>query len=123
MKVVGWLSLFGVGLGVGLTVGLGAPARAQTGPYGGPPVVAPPPAVPDSAITADIHAKLEQIRLLRQAQVTIATKDGVVTLVGTIPSEFARTQALDAARAVPGVVRVDDKLRLDVSSPQAPSRN
>jgi len=123
MKVVGRLSLFGVGLGVGLAVGLGGPAQAQTGAYGPPVVPNVQPAVPDESITSNIHAKLEQIRLLRQAQVTIATKDGIVTLVGTVPSEFARSQALDAARGTPGVVRVDDQLRLDISSPQAPSRN
>jgi hypothetical protein len=123
MKRVGWMSLLGA---VGLTVALGGAARAEAEPYGGAPAVPPnaqQPVLPDASITADVQAKLEQIRVLRQAQVTIATKDGVVTLVGTIPNEFARTQALDAARATPGVVRVDDKLRLDVSSPQAPSRN
>ena len=123
MKVVGWMGLFGVGLGVGLAVGLGGSARAQM--YEAPPVVAPnaQPGVSDASITSDVQAKLEQIRVLRQAQVTIVSKGGVVTLVGTIPSEFARTQALDAARATPGVLRVDDKLRLDSSSPQAPSQN
>jgi hyperosmotically inducible protein len=122
MKVVGWMSLWGA---VGLAVGLSGPARAQSSAYGGSPPVAPnvQPAVSDASITADIHAKLEQSRLLRHAQVTIATQDGVVTLVGTIPSEFARTQALATARGTPGVVRVDDQLRLDISSPQAPSRN
>jgi hyperosmotically inducible protein len=91
----------------------GAPAQAY----------APQPAVPDQSITADIHAKLQNIKLLRNAQVTIATKDGVVTLAGTVASDFARDQALDAARSTPGVMRIDDQLRLDISSPQAPTRN
>ena len=77
----------------------------------------------DAMITAVIQAKLESIKLLRQAQVTIATTNGVVTLVGTVPSDFARVQALDAVRGTPGVTRVDDHLRLDVSSPEAPTRN
>jgi osmotically-inducible protein OsmY len=81
------------------------------------------PAMSDVTITADIKARLLKIVLLRNAQVTIATTSGVVTLTGMVQSQTAREQAVDAARATPGVVRVDDMLRLDVSSPQAPSRN
>jgi osmotically-inducible protein OsmY len=66
---------------------------------------------------------MEEMKLLHRAQVTIATQDGVVTLTGTVPNDFARDQALEAARSTPGVVRLNDQLRLDISSPSAPTRN
>jgi osmotically-inducible protein OsmY len=61
--------------------------------------------------------------MLRNAQITIASTNGVVTLVGMVSSQTAHEQAMQVARATPGVVRVDDMLRLDISSPQAPTRN
>jgi hypothetical protein len=133
MKSVGRMSFWGtVAIGaigivgiVGLTAGLGGVAHAQA--YGTPPTatVEPnvQPAVTDASITADIHGKMEQMKLLRRAQVTIATQDGVVTLTGTVPNDFARDQALEAVRSTPGVLRVNDQLRLDISSPSAPTRN
>jgi hyperosmotically inducible protein len=110
---------------MGLTLGLAGAARAQA--YATPPAgtVEPnvQPAVTDASITANIHAKMEEMKLLHRAQVTIATQDGVVTLTGTVPNDFARDQALEAARSTPGVVRLNDQLRLDISSPSAPTRN
>jgi hyperosmotically inducible protein len=111
---------------VGLMVAAGGPAAAQGYPPAAPVVVAQAgaqPAMSDVNITADIKARMEQNVLLRRAQLTIATTNGVVTLSGMVPSQTAKEQAVEAAKATPGVVRVDDMLRLDVSSPQAPSQN
>jgi len=128
MKTFGRMSLWGVGV-VAVVMGLGAAPARGAEPYAPPMAVepnaqpAPAPAMTDAAITSTIQAKMEQSVLLRKAQITVATRDGVVTLVGTIPSNFARDEALDAVRSTPGVVRFDDHLRLDISSPQAPTRN
>jgi hyperosmotically inducible periplasmic protein len=124
MKSVRRMSSWGaVGLAIGLA-GSGGAARAQAYAPAAPPVTAgAQPAVTDASVTADIHAKLEQNKLLRNAQVTIATKEGVVTISGTVPSDFARDQVMETVRSTPGVVRVDDQLRLDISSPSAPTRN
>jgi len=78
--------------------------------------------VADSQIVADIQAKLQGNKLLRQAQVVVASKDGEVTLSGMLPSSFARDQILDAVRSTPGVVKYNDQMQLDVASPQAPTR-
>ena len=122
MKSVGRLSFLGAVVAVLGMVGL---VRAQAQPYQAPAPVQPAarPMVSDEAITADLQARLEQIQLLRKAQVTIATKEGVVTLTGTVPNMFAKDKAVEAARATPGVVQINDQLRLDISSPQAPTRN
>jgi hyperosmotically inducible protein len=114
---------------VGVMVGAMVPsaARAET-PYGATGGVAraesqPAVAVSDENITADIRARMLENVMLRSAQVTIASTNGVVTLVGMVSSQTAKEQAVQTARATPGVVRVDDMLRLDISSPQAPTRN
>jgi hyperosmotically inducible protein len=126
MKTFGRMSLWSAGV-VAVAMGLGAAPARGAEPYAPPmavePNTQPAPAMTDAAITSTIQAKMEESVLLRKAQITIATKDGVVTLVGTIPSNFARDEALDAVRSTPGVVRFDDHLRLDIASPQAPTRN
>jgi len=123
MKGMARMSLWGV---FGLTLAGVGPAAAQSAPP--PPTVAmaaaeTQPAITDESITSVVKAKLESIKLLRHAQVIVATENGVVTLVGIVPNDFARVQAVDAARNTVGVVRVDDQLRMDISSPQAPTRN
>jgi hypothetical protein len=82
-----------------------------------------PVVVSDDAITQGIQQRLADDKLLRHAQVTVSSVSGVVTLVGTVPSTFARDNVLEAARATPGVVRIDDQLRLNISSPEAPTWN
>ena len=115
------LAAFGV---VGLSVGTASLAFAAA-PYAG---TTPEPqeqqrVVTDASITSDIKAKLEASKLLRHADVNIVTENGIVTLIGVVPSDFARAQAIDLAKQTPGVVRVDDMLRLNIASPEAPSRN
>ena len=115
---------------VGLALGAAAPALAQVPP---PPVMAmaveaeaqpqPAVAITDATITRDIKAKLEASKLLRFVQVTIASTNGKVTLVGTVATQFARDEILEAARSTPGVVIIDDQLRFDISSPSAPARS
>src|SRR5262245_8050006 len=100
---------------VGLMVGAIVPsaARAET-PYGSTGGVAraeAQPAVSDETITAEIKAKLLENVLLRSAQITISSTNGKVTLSGMVPSDMARTQALEAVRSTPGVRIVDDMLR------------
>lgn len=105
---------------VGLLAGVSGHAAAQVQPPSRPVVVE---TVPDETITANIKAKLLENVLMRQAQVTIFTLNGKVTLSGTVPSDMARTEALEAAKTTPGVRIVDDMLRLPVNSPQAPMQN
>jgi hyperosmotically inducible protein len=120
MKVFWRMSLVGtVGLAT-LCGGIGGQTRPVAAAVA---VEASEQANVDALITAVIKAKLESDRLLRHAVVTIATKDGVVTLSGSVPTDFAHAKAMAAARGTPGVVMIDDQLRLDVSSPNAPSQD
>jgi hyperosmotically inducible protein len=116
---------------VGVVGGLGGGAAfAQAQPPAGTVVVVDPnqtpppqPALTDASITSDVKARLETSKMLRHADIDIQTAAGVVTLIGLVPSEFARDQAVELAKSTPGVVRVDNMLRLNISSPEAPSRN
>jgi len=74
-------------------------------------------------VTTNVRAGLEGDRLLRGSVITVATSDnGVVTLVGSVPSVTAQREAGAIAEGTPGVVQVTNMLRLDISSPQAPAR-
>jgi hyperosmotically inducible protein len=62
----------------------------------------------DAAISVDVRAKVEEVAPTGRIQV--ATRHGVVTLSGVVDTELEKSQALEAARAVPGVERVEDRL-------------
>jgi osmotically-inducible protein OsmY len=81
-------------------------------------------AVSDGAITTKIKAQLFANTDLRQADISVTTNNGVVTLSGTVPSAELRQLAVDLARHTGGVVRVDDQLRVagQKSPPLAPTR-
>jgi osmotically-inducible protein OsmY len=74
----------------------------------------------DQMITAQATDRLHQAGLFRQAEIGVETKDGLVTLEGTVPSNFARSQSVELARSIPGVVGVENHLRLITGSPEAP---
>ena len=108
-------------------LGAVAPAVAQTPPPPTKGEVTPgevvPPAISDAGITASITARLENLIMLRNAQLTISTTHRVVTLVGMVPTDFARQEALQVARTTAGVIMIDDQMRLAVGSPSAPLQN
>ena len=81
-------------------------------------------AVSDGAITTKLKAQFLANTDLRQADISVTTNNGVVTLTGTVPSAELRQLAVDLARHTGGVVRVDDQLRVAnaKSPPMAPTR-
>ena len=109
---------------VGSVFGAVAPALAQSPP---PPVVVveaeAQPVITDQAITASIKARLQDNKMLQNAQVTFFSTNGIVTVVGMVPSSFAYDDVMEAVRSTPGVLRVDDQLRINVASPSAPQQH
>src|SRR5437762_9588182 len=100
MSVMGRMSYLVV---AGLMLGAIAPAVAEESPpqpTKSEPNPAPvvPPTITDAGITASITTRLEELIMLRNAQMTISTKNRVVTLVGMVPTDFAHQQALQVAR-------------------------
>jgi osmotically-inducible protein OsmY len=73
-------------------------------------------------VTTNVRSALAGDKLLKGAVITVATsQNGVVTLVGSVPNVTAKSEAKELARGTPGVLEVNDMLRLDISSPNAPA--
>jgi hyperosmotically inducible protein len=76
--------------------------------------------VADDVITTNIQGQYLATTELRHVNVSVTTRNGVVTLTGTVPSSDLRRQAADMARHTGGVVRVDDQMRVIGSTPGDP---
>src|SRR6185436_10945402 len=71
----------------------------------------------DSRIEASAKKTYMYRTHLKDDNITIAAKDGVVTLTGTVTAESHKTLAQDTVEGLPGVKRVDN--RLDVNGEKA----
>jgi osmotically-inducible protein OsmY len=68
----------------------------------------------DDVIVENVRAALERDpRIAHAAEIAVGEREGMVTLRGTVSSPHQRRTAVDIARSVPGVGRVDDGLRID----------
>jgi hyperosmotically inducible periplasmic protein len=72
-------------------------------------------AVDDAAITTAIKAKLIGDSSVSGTKIHVDTKDGVVTLQGTVKSEDEKSKAVQIARDTKGVQRVEDQLTVQSS--------
>lgn len=64
----------------------------------------------DATITAKINAALVADDQLKALKIDVDTKDGKVVLTGTAPDAGSRDRATTMAKAVEGVVDVDNRL-------------
>lgn len=64
----------------------------------------------DDAITTELKAKMFSDPSLKQANLNITTKDGVVTLAGEVPDDAARLAAYKLASETKGVSKVNDEM-------------
>jgi osmotically-inducible protein OsmY len=65
-------------------------------------------------ILENIRAALERDpRIAHAAEIAVGEREGIVTLRGTVSSPHQRRSAVDIAKSVPGVRRVDDGLPID----------
>ena len=70
--------------------------------------------VDDGAIKASVKAKLAaDVRLSTLTNIEVNSTDGVVTLAGKVRSDEERRMAGDVARAVDGVVKVNNNLQVE----------
>ncbi len=67
-------------------------------------------AVTDSTITARLKTEMLAEEQLRS--VHVETNNAVVSLTGTVPTSAARDRAVDLARSMGGVYRVEDNLKV-----------
>jgi len=115
-------SWFAAAAGLVATVALPAaaqpPDRAVT--QGSLAAEGQPTTNPDGIIVTDIRTKFEDDPVLKRSRINIVSQNGVVTLTGGAPTGIARDRAVQYARETAGVFRVDNLIRLDVTSPEAP---
>jgi hypothetical protein len=69
----------------------------------------------DQTLTNEIQSKLYSDATTKPANVTVAAKDGVVTLGGSVASPDVELQAMKIANATPGVKSVTDQIKVDPS--------
>jgi hyperosmotically inducible protein len=67
-------------------------------------------AVDDASITAKVKSAIMAEPGLKSTDITVDTKDAVVTLTGTVPSAPLKDRAKEIASNVAGVKSVQDNL-------------
>lgn len=94
-----------------------APAAQSAAPI--KPVPAAPPAAPvagapdpDTALAKKVKSVLETTRGVTGQQIDVTVKGGAVTLWGTVADPKEQALAVEAAKAVPGVKAVENKLAI-----------
>ena len=106
------ISLFAVAVMVVATVAPSAWAQSSVGDK-----------VDDAMITTAVKAKLTTDRLKNAVKVNVDTKDGVVTLKGTVSTEEQRVEAERLARDTKGVKDVvTTDLKVDGSPAASPRK-
>jgi osmotically-inducible protein OsmY len=66
----------------------------------------------DAAISTSVQARFYQDDTVRGREIDVSTQDGVVTLEGSVENEAAKRRAVELARGVDGVTRVNDELQV-----------
>ena len=66
----------------------------------------------DGWITTRVHARFVDEALLKDSNISVETKDHVVTLTGTVMAQAGRTRATTVARGTEGVRRVVNRLSI-----------
>ena len=75
----------------------------------------------DTAITTKVKAKLTTDKVKNLVKVHVETKDGVVNLAGTVPTEADKAEAERLARATDGVKDVQNNLTVAGGTTSSPS--
>jgi len=70
----------------------------------------------DSQLQADVIAELKWEPLLREAEIGVSVKEGIVTLTGTVDGYAKKVEAEDAVKRVVGVNAVVEKIQVKYGS-------
>jgi osmotically-inducible protein OsmY len=71
----------------------------------------------DMELTTAVQASLYADEAIRGQDIDVTVANGVATLSGDVTSQQAEQQALNAARSVDGITRVEDQLAIRIESP------
>ena len=94
-----------------------APAPKAAAPAAPAPTAQPAPAAatapdPDKDLARKVKAALEAVQGVAGQQIDVTAKSGAVTLWGTVADPKEQAMAVEAAKAVPGVKAVENKLAI-----------
>lgn len=78
--------------------------------------------VDDASLTTSVKEKLGKTPSLKDADITVAVKEGVVTLTGKIKSAGLKGVATNVAKSVKGVKKVDNQLAAEAGIKKAPAK-
>jgi len=70
----------------------------------------------DSQLQQDVIAELKWEPLLREAEIGVSAKDGIITLTGTVDGYAKKSEAEDAVKKVAGVKAVVEKIEVKYPS-------
>lgn len=87
-----------------------APKTAATAPATAAAAANPAAADPDKALARKVKATLDTTQGVPGQQIDVTVKGGAVTLWGTVGDPVEQAKAVEAAKSVPGVKTVDNKL-------------
>jgi BON domain/YMGG-like Gly-zipper len=74
----------------------------------------------DAALVTTIKAQMFSDPQLKDASLQVSSKNGEVTLSGTVPNDAAHLEAYKIASQMAGVVRVDDKISVEEAQAAPP---
>ena len=97
-------TLLAAGLAFGLAISIPSFAADVAAPPGGG-------TISDAGITANVKSRLAGIQSLKGSDIKVSTKDGVVTLSGTVSDPHAKFAAVAAVVSMEGVRVLDDELK------------
>ena len=73
----------------------------------------------DAQLQQDVMAELKWEPLLRQSEIGVSAKDGVITLTGSVDGYAKKSEAEDAVKRVAGVKAVVEKIEIKYASNSA----
>jgi len=103
-------------LSAGLACGLGIGMQAYAMDVTAPPGAHAEGSVSDAGLTANVKSRLASVPSLKGADIRVSSKDGVVTLSGTVSDPHAKFAAVAAVVSMEGVRVLDDELKTPPTS-------
>lgn len=95
------------------------PAASSPAPQATTAIAPTPPATPapgapdpDKTLARQVKSALEATQGIAAQQIDVTAKGGAITLWGTVADPAEQNKAVEAAKAVPGVKAVENKLAI-----------
>ena len=113
LKQLSLASMLSLTLATGAAGTLARSALAAADPAPSPTIIT----ATDVSLAASVQATLAADQALSfDDNIAVSAKDGWVVLLGSVRSESERSRAIQDAKSVPGVTKVDDNMTVNEAS-------